>query len=83
MPAARVIGRARRDAEHARPVSESVLSKLPFVRMKQRPDIGRQIRECIRFYLLYSQLCEDTRCCAAKSGPARNVCVTAQFTNLR
>jgi hypothetical protein len=81
--AARISGGACRSAEDARPVSESVLDELPFIRLKQRPDIGRQMRECIRLDLLQSQLRYDVRNRAVKPGPARKVCITAQSTNLR
>jgi hypothetical protein len=43
---------ARRKTENSGPVGEAVLPKLPLVCLKQRTEIGRDLRNRIRLYLL-------------------------------
>jgi hypothetical protein len=49
---ARVRRCARRKSEDGGPVGETVLPKLPLVCLKQRTEIGRDVRNRIRLYLL-------------------------------
>ena len=44
--------RARSNTEHGGPVGKAVLPKLPLVCLKQRTEIGRDVRDCIRLYPL-------------------------------
>jgi hypothetical protein len=77
------IGRcSRRSTKEPRPVSETVLHQLPFVRLKQRSEIGRHLRKRIRLYLLKPQFRDDVCYRAGEAGAAGEFGISAKPASL-
>jgi hypothetical protein len=66
--------------EYTRPVGETVLRKLPLVRLKQGTQVWREMRKGIHLYLLEPQFPNDIRNRPAESGSTRKFCVSAERT---
>ncbi len=82
MAGSRICRRSRRKSEDAGPVGEPILHKLPFVRLKQRAEIGCHMRKRIRLYLLKPQFRDDICYRTGEPGTARKFCITAKRTAL-
>ena len=82
MPASRIGHCSCGSTEDAGPIGEPVLRKLPFVSLKQRTEIERNMRKRIRLYLFKPQFRDDICDRAREPGSAGKFRITTEPANL-